>query len=63
MSARILMTGIPSHYSRLINYASGKNIYYAERLGRPANKHDFMRELGYSHEFREAVAAFLNKRK
>jgi len=45
MSPRILLTGIPSHYTRLIQGASGANVFYSERQPQPEAKDDFLREL------------------
>jgi hypothetical protein len=45
MSRRILLTGIPSHYTRLIQGASGSSVFYSERQPRPEAKDDFLREL------------------
>lgn len=45
MPPRILMTGIPSHYTRLIQRAHGSTVVYSERQPRPEGKDAFITEL------------------
>lgn len=45
MTARVLMTGIPSQYTRLIKNASGSKVWYRERVNQPTSKREFMLEL------------------
>src|SRR5688500_6508616 len=45
MSPRILFTGIPSHYTRLIERANGSTVFYSEKQPRPEAKDNFLTEL------------------
>lgn len=45
MPARILVTGIPGHYTRLVNGAHGLSVSYAERQKQPETKEEFLQEL------------------
>lgn len=45
MPPRILVTGIPSHYTRLIQRAHGSSVIYSERPPRPEGKDAFFTEL------------------
>lgn len=45
MPPRILMTGIPSHYTRLIQRAHGSTVIYSEQQPRPEHKDAFLKEL------------------
>ena len=45
MRPRILVTGIPGHYTRLANGAHGLSVSYAERQKQPETKEDFLQEL------------------
>ncbi|MEJ6782643.1 polysaccharide pyruvyl transferase family protein [Aminobacter sp. Piv2-1] len=45
MRPRILVTGIPGHYSRLANGAHGLSVSYSERQKQPETKDEFLQEL------------------
>ncbi|PSJ56101.1 polysaccharide pyruvyl transferase family protein [Pseudaminobacter soli (ex Li et al. 2025)] len=45
MRPRILVTGIPGHYSRLANGADGFAVSYSERQKQPETKDEFLQEL------------------
>lgn len=45
MAPRILLTGIPSHFTRLIQRAHGSAVIYSERQPRPEGKDAFFTEL------------------
>lgn len=45
MPPRILLTGVPSHNTRLIQRAEGSHVVYSERQPMPELKDDFLREL------------------
>ena len=45
MRPRILVTGIPGHYTRLANGAHGLSVSYAERQKQPETKDDFLQEM------------------
>ncbi|MDH6233085.1 hypothetical protein M2281_003696 [Mesorhizobium soli] len=45
MRPRILVTGIPGHYSRLANGADGLAVSYSERQKQPESKDEFLQEL------------------
>jgi Polysaccharide pyruvyl transferase len=45
MRPRILVTGIPGHYSRLANGADGLAVSYSERQKQPETKDEFLQEL------------------
>ncbi len=45
MPPRILLTGIPSHFTRLIQRAEGAHVYYSESQPQPESKEAFLREL------------------
>ena len=45
MRPRILVTGIPGHYTRLANGAHGLTVSYAERQKQPETKEDLLQEL------------------
>jgi hypothetical protein len=45
MRPRILVTGIPGHYTRLANGAQGLSVSYAERQKQPETKEEFLQEL------------------
>ncbi len=45
MRPRILVTGIPGHYTRLANGAQGLSVSYAERQKQPEAKEEFLQEL------------------
>lgn len=45
MRPRILVTGIPGHYSRLANGANGLAVSYSERQKQPESKDEFLQEL------------------
>lgn len=45
MAPRILLTGIPSHFTRLIHKAEGAQVFYSEKQPQPESKEAFLREL------------------
>jgi hypothetical protein len=45
MPPRILVTGIPGHYTRLANGAQGLSVSYSERQKQPETKEEFLQEL------------------
>lgn len=45
MRPRILVTGIPGHYSRLANGADGLAVSYSERQKQPETKDEFLQEM------------------
>ncbi|MDK1491805.1 polysaccharide pyruvyl transferase family protein [Sinorhizobium sp. 7-81] len=45
MRPRILVTGIPGHYTRLANGAHGLSVSYSERQKQPETKDEFLQEL------------------
>jgi hypothetical protein len=45
MRPRILLTGIPGHYTRLANGANGLSVSYSERQKQPESKDEFLQEL------------------
>ncbi len=45
MRPRILVTGIPGHYTRLANGAQGLSVSYSERQKQPETKEEFLQEL------------------
>jgi hypothetical protein len=45
MSPRILLTGIPSHLTRLIQRAEDAQVFYSEKQPQPESKEAFLREL------------------
>ncbi|WP_324763665.1 polysaccharide pyruvyl transferase family protein (plasmid) [Sinorhizobium meliloti] len=45
MRPRILVTGIPGHYTRLANGAQGLSVSYSERQTQPETKEEFLQEL------------------
>lgn len=45
MRPRILVTGIPGHYTRLANGAQGLSVSYSERQKQPETKDEFLQEL------------------
>jgi len=45
MAPRILVTGIPSHFTRLIQRAEGAQVFYSEKPQQPEDKESFLREM------------------
>ena len=45
MRPRILLTGIPGHYTRLANGANGLSVSYSERQKQPESKDELLQEL------------------
>lgn len=45
MRSRILVTGIPGHYTRLVRSAKGATVHYGEQQLQPESKEAFLREL------------------
>ncbi|MFK0274987.1 polysaccharide pyruvyl transferase family protein [Ensifer sp. NPDC090286] len=45
MRPRILLTGIPGHYTRLASGANGLSVSYSERQKQPESKDEFLQEL------------------